>query len=320
MTALQETIYPITIPTPFAVGSVQAYLLKGDYLSLVDAGVQTAEAWQAVNEQLKRIGYKESDIEQIILTHHHPDHTGLVERFSGVKHIVAHKHVDKWLQKEEAFIQNYERFFLDFYKQNGVPEVFLQQLTSLRSLLQYGGEGRVTNYISEGDSLPGHTDWQVIETKGHAQTHVSFFDPSMQILIAGDHLLEHVSSNPLLEPAYEGQKQRAKPLLQYRKNMEKLLPYTINWVLPGHGQPFQGIHKLINTRLHQQEERAQKVLGMLQEAPKTAFQICELLFPVHVQTQLHLTMSETIGQLDFLEEIGKVAWQKDNGVYHYYAT
>lgn len=79
MKVLDQTISQITIPTPFAVGDVHVYLIKGDTLSLVDAGVKTKRAWEAVQTQLKELGYFPSDIEQIILTHHHPDHIGLID-------------------------------------------------------------------------------------------------------------------------------------------------------------------------------------------------------------------------------------------------
>src|SRR5690625_6240969 len=89
---LNQTIHQLTLPTPFAVGDVHVYLIKGDMLSLVDAGVKTKEAWESLTHQLKQLGYRPEDIEQLILTHHHPDHIGLIEEFPRLHHISAHKH------------------------------------------------------------------------------------------------------------------------------------------------------------------------------------------------------------------------------------
>lgn len=42
------------------------------------------------------------------------------------------------------------------------------------------------------DSMPGFT---VIETPGHASTHISLYRESDGILIGGDALISHISSN-----------------------------------------------------------------------------------------------------------------------------
>lgn len=110
MKVLHDTIHQLTIPTPFAVGDVHVYLLKGDVLSLVDAGVRTKEAWEALVLQLKQLGYSPNDIEQHILTHHHPDHIGLVGEFPRAHSIVGHSFNEPWLTKDESFFNRYEQF------------------------------------------------------------------------------------------------------------------------------------------------------------------------------------------------------------------
>jgi len=319
MKVLDKTISQLTLPTPFAVGDTHAYLLKGDILSLVDAGVKTKEAWGALKSQLKELGYYPNDIEQIILTHHHPDHIGLIEQFPRAEHVVAHKNVDLWLTRNESFFQYYERFFRKFFKACGVPERFDFVLENLHAPLQYAGEGKLTSTIDEGDVLPGHEGWQVIETKGHAQSHLSFLRESDGTFIGGDHLLHHISPNPLLEPPHDGAKERPKPLLQYRANLNKCLSLGIKMVLPGHGNSFSDIELLIPDLLKKQEQRAAKVHTFLAEKAQTPFQICQHIFPKHYETQLDLTMSETIGQLDYLEEQNKVEKNMEDGVLFYRA-
>lgn len=319
MKVLEKTISQLTLPTPFAVGDTHVYLLKGDILSLIDAGVKTKEAWEAVKFQLKELGYYPNDIEQIILTHHHPDHIGLIEQFPRAEHISAHQNVDLWLTRNKAFLQFYERFFWDFFKACGVPKRFDFVLEDLHALLEYGGQGKVTTAIDEGDLLPGHADWQVIETKGHAQSHLSFLRKSDGMFIGGDHLLHHISPNPLLEPPHGDTKERPKPLLQYRDNLHKCLSLGIKMVLPGHGNCFSDIERLIPERLRKQEQHAAKVHTFLANKAQTPFQVCRYIFPKHYETQLDLTMSETIGQLDFLEAQEKVEKNLQDGVVFYRA-
>ncbi|HLR51859.1 MAG TPA: MBL fold metallo-hydrolase [Candidatus Avamphibacillus sp.] len=317
---LDKTVNQITIPTPYAVGDAHVYLLKGDTLSLVDTGVKTKEAWEALNTQLREIGYYPHDIEQIILTHHHVDHIGLVDEFPRVEHIVAHENLHSWLTKDKAFFQYYVNFFKKFFANCGVPEEFYFIIEQLQKMFTLGGDGELTATLCEGDTLPGHEEWQVIETKGHAQSHLSFLRASDGTFIGGDHVLQHISSNPLLEPPKMGENNRPRPLLQYRANLEKCLSLGIEVVLPGHGELVTNIDELIQSRLAKQEKRANKVLTLLEHKTLTPFQVCQKLFPKKYQSQLDLTMSETIGQLDYLEAKGLVAKEINDNVFSYYVT
>ncbi|UOR12385.1 MBL fold metallo-hydrolase [Halobacillus amylolyticus] len=320
MKTLKDTIHQLTLPTPYAVGDVHTYLLEGEMLTLVDAGIKTKEAWKSLQVQLKQLGYRSQDVEQIILTHHHPDHMGLIEYFPHVRNVAAHPKLRPWLEREDRFFIKYEQFFEEMYFEAGVPSSYFHLLKGLRKPLQWSSQGTLSQELLEGDHLPGHTDWQVIETPGHAQSHLSFVRETDGAMIGGDHLLAHISSNPLLEPSYTEGEGRPKPLLQYRNSMQKLADYTIDTVYPGHGKRFGQVVELIENRLKRQEERAHKVLGMIEEAPLRAYEVCEKLFPKQMESQFGLTMSETIGQLDYLEGQHLVETTKEDRQKIYYVN
>lgn len=313
-----QDIYQLTLPTPFQVGDVHVYLIKGDALSLVDAGVKTKDAWDALSFQLNKHGFRASDVEQIFLTHHHPDHIGLIENFPNAR-IIAHRYVDYWLTRDESFFQKYEQFYQQLLIKTGVPEQFHTIIKYLRAPLQYAGEGKLTHYLSEGDRLPGHEDWQVIETQGHAQSHLSFYREKNGQIISGDHLLHNTSPNPILEPPHDDQSERAKPLLQYRSNLKKCQQLGIQKVLPGHGRIFSNVDSYVQLQLNQQEKRARKVYELLQLKAQSPFAVCTQLFPKHYKNQLELTMSETIGQLDYLAKHEKIEMFIDDGVHYFRA-
>lgn len=313
-----KDVIQLTVPTPFQIGDVHLYLIKGDALSLVDAGVKTVEAWKALSYQLNKLGIQANDIEQIFLTHHHPDHIGLIEKFPRAN-IIAHPYVDFWLTRNESFFQKYEQFYKQLLVQTGVPESFYIIIDQLRSPLRYAGEGKLASKLAEGDVLPGHEEWEVIETQGHAQSHLSFYRKKDGLFIGGDHLLYRTSPNPLLEPPYVDQTVRAKPLLQYRANLKKCLLLDIKQILPGHGPTFANVESYIHLQFKQQEKRAQKVCELLTGNMLTPFQICQELFPKYYKHQLELTMSETIGQIDFLTKHEKIEMFIDDEIYYYRA-
>src|SRR6476661_7325525 len=71
-------IHRVPVPTPFAVGSVNTWLIEDDPLTLVDCGPNWGSALDALEAGLREHGRRIEDLERIVVTHQHVDHTGLV--------------------------------------------------------------------------------------------------------------------------------------------------------------------------------------------------------------------------------------------------
>ncbi|WP_335869850.1 MBL fold metallo-hydrolase [Bacillus sp. 2205SS5-2] len=297
----------IVIPTPFAVGNVNAYVIKSDVLTLIDAGPKTDEAWEAMKSGLSHLGYCPEDIEQVVLTHHHPDHAGLLDYFSHEVPVYGHSYNQDWLLRTEAFFKRHDDFYAELFLELGLPQQFLIFLDRLRAPLKWMCQRTLTGVLQEGDAIPGLQEWKVIETLGHAQSHLSFYREKDGVLIAGDHLIAHISSNPLIEPAEQMEQERPMPQVQYNASLRKMLEYDISLAFSGHGSEINAVHELVNRRLERQHVRAMKVRDMLVEEPKSCFDICQKLFPEIFKKELGLTMSETLGQLDYLLDVGEVS-------------
>jgi glyoxylase-like metal-dependent hydrolase (beta-lactamase superfamily II) len=72
----------IVLPTPFAVGPVNAYLYVDDPITVVDPGPLYPPAQAAFAAGLRRLGIALRDIRQVVVTHHHPDHVGYAPRLA----------------------------------------------------------------------------------------------------------------------------------------------------------------------------------------------------------------------------------------------
>src|SRR5215212_10994153 len=72
-------IHRLAIPTPFAVGRVNVYLIEDEPLTLVDAGPNSGSSLDELQRQLAAHGYAIEDLELILITHQHIDHIGLVD-------------------------------------------------------------------------------------------------------------------------------------------------------------------------------------------------------------------------------------------------
>nr|WP_279663402.1 MBL fold metallo-hydrolase [Ectobacillus ponti] len=289
------------IPVPFPVETVNVFLVKGETLTLIDTGTNTDDAWNALVQQMGRIGHHPREIENVVITHHHADHCGLLDRLPRDIPVIGHPWNEPWVTQSPELLKSYQQFFAELGAQMGIPEAFMRKGPSLTRTLAYSCRRSLTHSVREGDHIDALPGFTVLETPGHASTHIALYREEDGLFIGGDVLLRHISSNPLLEPPCHGETERAKPLLQYNDTLRRLGDMPVLRVLAGHGPDVTEVRPLVQERLHKQEQRAQKVWHMLREHPMTAFEVCRELFPALYQKQLALTLSETVGQLDVLQ-------------------
>lgn len=312
----RERVSKLSIPTPYPVGDVNAFLLWDESLTLVDVGPKTEEAWESLSHQLRLLGVSITDIDQIIITHHHPDHVGLLDRFPDDIPVYGSPILERWLLQEEAFFQKQQQFYTSLFPLFGVDRTYLSSLSKFEKTYEYTCHRPLAGYLHDGEYVEGLNNWKVFDTPGHAHSHIVLYNEKTHELVGGDVLIEKISSNPLLEPPVVGD-ERPKPQLQYNETLKKLLQFPISIVYPGHGDSFKEAHGLIHQRLNEQHHRAMEVLELMRDEGLTVFQICQKLFPTVYQRQLLLTMSETIGQLDYLSELGLVTVEQVEGAFIY---
>jgi glyoxylase-like metal-dependent hydrolase (beta-lactamase superfamily II) len=307
MAEWKDGIAKLTMPTPFKVGDVNAYLIKGDRLTLVDAGIKTKASWNSFKAQLADLHVSTDDIEQVIITHHHADHVGMLDFLSDKAEVYGHPLNEQWINPTEAFFQKQEDFFRRLFLDFGIPPEYFPALLNIRQSFRYSCNRSLTGELIEGMVPPGLREWSVIETPGHAQSQIALFRERDGILIGGDLILSHISPNPFLETPALGEKERPRPQLQHNHSMKKLLSYPIQFVYTGHGEEVFQLRELIEKRLLHQHERAMKVNNWLKEDQQTVFDLCKRLFPAAYKRELMLTLSETVGQLDYLSSIGEIS-------------
>ncbi|MBO8170912.1 MAG: MBL fold metallo-hydrolase [Bacillaceae bacterium] len=320
-----KEIHKLVIPTPFMVGPVNLYLIEGDALTLIDAGPKTDEARESLIQQLKELGIQPSDIDQVILTHHHMDHVGLLDYLREVSSfkLLGHPRNQSWISQDKAFYDHHEQFFMGLYRSLGVPEKYLDAIPRLKQqIFRYSCSTSLDLELREGDTVPGLPGWRVIETPGHARSHISLYRETDGLMIGGDHIIGHISSNALTEPPDPnmGDVERPLSLLMYRESLKRCQTFEISKVLAGHGEEVTGVHDLIETRLQKQMERAQLMKSWIESESMTCFDICCRLFPKVYQQQLALTMSETLGHLDLLVDMGEARIEEKDGVYYYHGA
>jgi glyoxylase-like metal-dependent hydrolase (beta-lactamase superfamily II) len=71
-------VRPLALPTPFAVGRVNTYLIEDEPLTLIDVGPNSGETLYALERGLAEHRRRVEDLELIVISHQHMDHFGLV--------------------------------------------------------------------------------------------------------------------------------------------------------------------------------------------------------------------------------------------------
>jgi glyoxylase-like metal-dependent hydrolase (beta-lactamase superfamily II) len=142
-----------------------------------------------------------------------------------------------------------------------------------------------------------------------------FWDAERSILLAGDHLLGHISSNPLIARPLGGgsPEERPRPLLDYIGSLRETREMPIEVTLAGHGDPVGDHVGLIDERMRMTERRGGKILRLLEAAgrPLSAHELAVEMWGNVAVSQAFLTLSEVLGHLDVLASRGAVAEEDD---------
>jgi glyoxylase-like metal-dependent hydrolase (beta-lactamase superfamily II) len=155
-------------------------------------------------------------------------------------------------------------------------------------------------------------DAEVLHLPGHTPGLVCLWNARDRVLFSDDHLLEHVSPNPLVD--LEGQREpRHKALCEYLRSIRRVRALDVSLVAPGHAEPFSGHAALIDRLLGFYQKRQDKQLGLLEAGPRTPAELSYELFPRAKPSHLYLTLSETMGNLEVLEEQRCVARHETAG-------
>ncbi|PWA11943.1 MBL fold metallo-hydrolase [Pueribacillus theae] len=310
-------VFPVIAPVEFSLKTVNFYLVKDDHsLTLIDAGYNDEDCWQALQKTLKENDCKLSDLTQIILTHHHIDHVGLINRITEIHPIPVYCHplsIPR-LKREPRFMEMRVDFYTKLYEEMGCGEAGKKQIHYLQKALTKNKSQAIECDLSEitAEKFMG---FEVIETPGHAPDQLAFYDRKQKWLFSGDLLIEHISSNALVEPDPFGI--RMNTLTDHYNSMEKFLSFEIDTIFPGHGTLIKNHHELITKRLNGIERKAEKFLALIKNGFTTGSEIAHEYYKETYEKQFSLVMSEVVGHLDYLETNGKVEKKKTNGIWHY---
>lgn len=325
--AVDSGIHRLAIPTPFAVGRVNCYLIEDDPLTLVDAGPNSGRSLDELGTQLANLGHSIDDIELVVITHQHIDHIGLVDivaTHSGAE-VAAIDVLVPFVEGYNERAAEDDEFAAAIMVHHGIPEDVVAALRSVSNAFRaWGARADVSRVLHDGDVIElRDRTLSVHHRPGHSPTDTVFHDAERKQLIAADHLIAHISSNPLIARgpgSSHDPRNRPQSLVTYLDSLAKTREMDLDLVLPGHGDPIANHRELIDQRFKLHARRAEKIHGLLAERPRTAYEIAQALWGNIAVTQAYLTLSEVLGHTDILVNEGRVREVEDGGVMRFEVT
>jgi len=297
----------IVVPTPFQVGPVNTYLAGR---TLVDPGPDSEEAWATLLDALDARGLSPDDIEQVLVTHAHPDHFGVASRFAdrGAR-VVGSEATASSVSDFPAQLRAEQSYFRSFFEQCGMASTTAQTVTNLpEAFLEYAPSVTVDEVLTTGDTvLVGDTTLDVLEVDGHAAGELLFvYDHAGERrAIVGDHVLPDITPNPFLRPPGEHDDRRPRVLPAYNESLEWLREQPLERMLPGHRDEIPDPNARIDAIRESHEQRTAEVADIV-TGPLTPVEVMEELFADLPATEMFSGMSEAVGHLDVLEARGEV--------------
>lgn len=331
--AADAGIHRLAIPTPFMVGRVNAYLIEDDPLTLVDSGPNSAKALDELEQELNARGHAVEDIELLVISHQHMDHFGLASilaRRSGAE-VAALAPLAPFLAAYGAQTDLDDSLAEILMLRHGIPAEIVTALRAVSAGFRaWGSAVEVTRPLAADSELKlRDRTLRILHRPGHSPSDTIFHDAERSILLAADHLIAHISSNPLLaRPLDAGEEyldraragERPQALVTYMASLEQTRAMELDLVLPGHGRPIADHAALIDERFRMHARRAEKIHRLIAEQPRSAHEIAQELWGNVAVTQAYLTLSEVLGHVDLLLNDGRVVEVEDEGVVRFRAV
>jgi glyoxylase-like metal-dependent hydrolase (beta-lactamase superfamily II) len=304
-------IWRLRLPLPWpGVPHCNAWALAaGDGVVLVDTGMHQPGSMLHLHRALDQARLRIEHVRLIVCTHAHVDHCGQappIAEQAGCEvwmHPNHAHHTAAAADPERALLRR-----IEIARQSGVPEAPLERWAARRRAQGTGQAGTLTvdRELTEGATVD--TDlgaWRVIETPGHAPSHICLYQPERRLLISGDHLLGRVS-------LYFDAGYTPDPVGEFLASLDKVAGLDARLALSGHGRPFTDVagHIVANRALV--AARLAAVREALAGGPRTAYEIAQEVYgEAFTEAMATWLLTKTRCWLIHLERLGEAS--RDGG-------
>lgn len=313
LTQIAPDLYQLKLPLPFALRIVNVYLLRGSSgWTILDTGINTPEARSVWKSALQTLSMRPSDIEQIVLTHVHPDHFGLAGWLQALaaesgQHVPIRCSPQEQRQMRLVWRGEAQVDFGAWLAENGMEEQAAHTAANSMddTLAMTKPHPPTLETIEPGDAVRmGERRFRAMQTEGHSDGHLMFYQEDEQLLLSGDHVLMKITPNIGLWT-----QTAPDPLGRYLASLAELQPLPVRLALPGHRASIHDWGGRIEELLVHHAERLQHVLHAMEAGAETPYAVAQSIF-VTSRFSAHewrFAIAESLSHLEYLRIRGQVA-------------
>ena len=295
----------ISTPNPYFEHDVNAYVIRGEPLTLVDTGIGNEKAWAALLQGLYEIGLRVEEIQQIILTHKHPDHFGLarrIQRASRARVLIHEADREDILYFEEEYDESVSSN-LDRLRRWGAPDQAIDRARRALQATDEMAESVDVEPLRPGQQLPVNgMNLDILHTPGHTRGSICL--RFCNALLTGDHVL------PQYTPNIGGSERSGHGLLrQFLDSLERVRSLSSEGleVLPGHGPPIPDLAARVDFMIEHHRLRSRTILRiLLEQKHQTTWDVASRLFGELKGIHVLLGLGEVDAHFEYLEDQGKI--------------
>jgi glyoxylase-like metal-dependent hydrolase (beta-lactamase superfamily II) len=270
-------VWRLRLPLPWpGVPHCNAWALAaGDGIVLVDTGMHEPGSMGHLERALDQAGLRVEHVRRIVCTHAHVDHCGQAPPIAGRAGCEVWMHPNH--AHHTAALGDPDRALArraEIAYQSGVPEEPLRRWIEQRRSQGSGqaGELRVDRDLVDGVTVATDLgEWDVVETPGHAPSHVCLHQPERRLLVSGDHLLGRVSL--FFDYGYT-----PDPVGEFLSSLDKVERLDVRLCLAGHGRPFTDVPGHIAGNRELVAERLAAVRAALAGGHRTAYDVARAVY------------------------------------------
>ncbi|WP_276272455.1 MBL fold metallo-hydrolase [Haloarcula litorea] len=309
----------VSIPTPFQVGAVNAYLAGR---TVVDPGPDSEEAWSRLLEALEARELGPGDVEQVVVTHPHPDHFGLAARLrdAGAR-VLASPEGAAIMRDFPARLRYEQDYFSDFFERCGLAAETAETVTQLpEAFLAYAESVETDRELDAGDTVTVDDEPLAVDAvAGHAEGEriFSYDHDGRREAVVGDNVLADITPNPFLQPPPAEGGERPRVLPAFNDSLRWLREQGHDRFLTGHREPVESPVERIDAVLAEHDQRTEAVADIVSGGATSPVDVMTGLFGDLPATEYFSGLSEAVGHLDVLETQDRVRRREKGGVIVY---
>ena len=308
--------FPVTLPNS-PLKAINSYVIKGyDKTAVIDTGYNMPESRADLLEGLKELDVRIEDCD-LIITHLHADHTGLVNLFSEAGCKIYSSKTDGGFFNSMA-TDRYWELLASFMPLYGLIEHeieisdnpgFLYRLTKQVDVIE----------LKEGDHYKiGDYDFEIVDLPGHTPGHIGLYDKAHKIIFSADTILDPISPNI----TFWGFKY-PDILGTYIKTLKKVRSMDIDMVFPSHRKIIKDHVKRIDELLDHHKVRSQEILDAMIEgheytvrdiSARITWKIRADSWDTFPKPQKWFAAGETMSHMEHMTHTGHLSMENKGGV------